>query len=109
MIKVGGVKFPSIFIMFIEQKLEQLEKKLDAILALLKEPSEIDYSNRKFLCLENVFDSVDSENPMMNQGDLYTIKSNNTIDFYYGDHYTTFSSKELVEKYGDKIQWLTNK
>lgn len=95
--------------MFIEQRLERIENKLNAILALLKEPPEVDYSNRKFLCLENVFDSIDKINPMMNQGCLYTVKPNNSIDFHYGNSYVTFTSKEFVEKYGNKIQWLTNK
>lgn len=95
--------------MTIEQRLIRIEKKLDRVLNFIDENINFDYSNRKFICLENIFDFIDKENPMVEEGCIYTIKPNNSIDFHYGNHNTTFSSKEFVEKYGDKIQWLTNK
>jgi len=56
--------------------------------------------------LENVFDITDNINPMIRQGDIYTVKENNSVDLHFGNRHVTLQTPELIYKYNDKIHWL---
>ena len=93
--------------MFVEERLDKIEKTLQEILNLLKKNSTpVNFSGCRFLALENIFDTSDKVNPMIRQGDIYKITDNNTVDFKFGNHHVTFTTLELINKYNDKIHWL---
>jgi hypothetical protein len=93
--------------MLIEERLDRIEKTLQEILNIIKENSTpIDFSGRRFLGLENVFDITDDINPMIRQGDIYTVKENNSVDLHFGNRHVTLQTPELIYKYNDKIHWL---
>lgn len=89
-----------------EERLANIEKMLCKILNILTKYEKLDFKNKKFLCLENIFDITNDSIPMIKQGSIYTIDSNNTVSFYFDGRNTTLSVNELIELYGDKIHWL---
>lgn len=95
--------------MLIEERLNRIEEKLDQVLNVLFPKTHLDYSGKRFLGLENVFMSNDNINPMICQGCIYEVDSNNTAHFHYGKQYISMDINELLNTYGNKIFWLTNK